>query len=228
MATQTAAGAANVVELQAQLDRFADYYNHERPHQGIGRVTPASRWHASDPAAPSASPLEHPDYAPHKPTRHNLNVAADGTIGIGRYIIHIGVAHAGRPTVVMADERWVNVYIDGLLISERHRLKLQHRRIHPLENAEAESTINAQADRYRCPATSTATDVPRSNIPVSGTDDTQNRRRHPRSGGWGAGVVLRSARTTSEEGSLMKKLLLLLVLLGAVAAAVTALRSDNA
>jgi hypothetical protein len=121
--------AANVVELQAQLDRFADYYNHERPHQGIGRVTPASRWHASDPAAPSASPLEHPDYAPHKPTRHNLNVAADGTIGIGRYIIHIGVAHAGRPTVVMADERWVNVYIDGLLI--RHSRLDPTRRYQP-------------------------------------------------------------------------------------------------
>jgi transposase InsO family protein len=108
--------AADVVELQAQLDTFADYYNHERPHQGIGRVTPASRWHASDCATPSPSPLEHPDYAPRKPTRHDLTVRADGRVGIGRYTIHIGVAHAGRSAVVMADERWVNVYIDGLLI----------------------------------------------------------------------------------------------------------------
>lgn len=117
--------AADVAELQAQLDTFADHYNDERPHQGIGRVTPASRWHASDRAEPSPDPLEHPDYAPRKPIRHDLTVSADGTIGIGYYVIHIGVAHAGRTAVVMADERWVNVYIDGLLI--RHS-RLDHTR----------------------------------------------------------------------------------------------------
>lgn len=121
--------AADVGELQAQLDRFADYYNHERPHQGIGRVTPASRWHASDRAKPSASPLEHPDYAPHKPTRHDLKVTATGMVGIGQYLIHIGVAHAGRTAVVMADERWVNVYIDGLLV--RHSRLDPTRRYQP-------------------------------------------------------------------------------------------------
>lgn len=121
--------AADLAELQAQLDTFADHYNHERPHQGIGRVTPASRWHASDRAQPSPDPLEHPDYAPHKPIRHDLTVSADGTVGIGHYAIHIGVAHAGRTAVVMADERWVNVYIDGLLI--RHSRLDPTRRYQP-------------------------------------------------------------------------------------------------
>ncbi len=121
--------AADIAELQAQLDTFADYYNNERPHQGIGRVTPASRWHASDRAEPSANPLEHPDYAPHKPTRHDLKVPATGIVGIGQYMIHIGVAHVGRTAVVMADERWVNVYIDGLLI--RHSRLDPTRRYQP-------------------------------------------------------------------------------------------------
>jgi transposase InsO family protein len=121
--------AADVAELQTQLDTFADHYNEERPHQGISRVTPASRWHASDRAQPSPGPLEHPDYAPHKPIRHDLTVRANGMVGIGQYIINIGVAHAGRTAVVMADERWFNVYIDGLLI--RHSRLDPTRRYQP-------------------------------------------------------------------------------------------------
>ena len=35
--------AADLAELQAQLDAFVDYYNHHRPHRGIGRRTPAER-----------------------------------------------------------------------------------------------------------------------------------------------------------------------------------------
>jgi hypothetical protein len=50
-------------------------------------------------------------------------------VGIGQYIIHIGVAHAGRTAVVMADERWFNVYIDGLLI--RHSRLDPTRRYQP-------------------------------------------------------------------------------------------------
>lgn len=121
--------AATIGELQAQLDTFCDYYNNQRPHQGIGRVTPASRWHRTERALPSPEPLEHPDYAPHKPTRHDLTVSANGMVGIGQYLIHIGVVHAGRAAVVMADERWVNVYIDDLLV--RHSRLDPTRRYQP-------------------------------------------------------------------------------------------------
>jgi putative transposase len=30
-------------EVEAMIDRFIDYYNHERLHQGIGFVTPVER-----------------------------------------------------------------------------------------------------------------------------------------------------------------------------------------
>jgi Transposase and inactivated derivatives len=39
--------ARDLVELQVQLDSFIDYYNRERPHRGIGRVTPCERWSAT-------------------------------------------------------------------------------------------------------------------------------------------------------------------------------------
>jgi transposase InsO family protein len=38
--------AASLADLQAQLDTFAEYYNHQRPHRGIGRRTPATAWTA--------------------------------------------------------------------------------------------------------------------------------------------------------------------------------------
>ena len=51
--------ASTIVELQAQIDEFVHVYNFERPHQGIGRITPASRWHAQDASGPALEPLAH-------------------------------------------------------------------------------------------------------------------------------------------------------------------------
>lgn len=38
-------GYADVKSLQEALDRYLAYYNHERPHQGIGGVVPADRFY---------------------------------------------------------------------------------------------------------------------------------------------------------------------------------------
>ena len=53
--------ATDLDELQARLDEFCAYYNNQRPHQGIGRVTPLSRWQASPASQPAGEPLPHPD-----------------------------------------------------------------------------------------------------------------------------------------------------------------------
>ena len=45
-------GYPDVKSLQEALDRYRGYYNHERPHQGIGGVVPADRFYAM------AKPLE--------------------------------------------------------------------------------------------------------------------------------------------------------------------------
>jgi transposase InsO family protein len=45
-------GYADVNALQGALDRYLGYYNHERPHQGIGGVVPADRFYGM------ANPLE--------------------------------------------------------------------------------------------------------------------------------------------------------------------------
>jgi len=154
--------AADVAELQAQLDTFADYYNNERPHQGIGRVTPASRWHASDRAAPSADPLEHPDYAPHTPTRHDLTVTAAARSASATTSSTSALLTPAAPAVVMADERWVNVYIDGLLV--RHS-RLDPTPLPTLRETPRRATPTTP-DKLTLPMSRDirVTDVPRQNI----------------------------------------------------------------
>jgi putative transposase len=49
--------AKTIAALQSLVDEFDRYYNHERPHQGIGGKTPAEAWAATEPApAPTAEP----------------------------------------------------------------------------------------------------------------------------------------------------------------------------
>jgi putative transposase len=52
--------AATLGELQAQIDTFDDYYNNERPHQGLpGRSTPQAAWEAT-PKAEAPQPQSEP------------------------------------------------------------------------------------------------------------------------------------------------------------------------
>jgi transposase InsO family protein len=76
--------AASLEELQAQVDRFDQIYNFERPHQSLpGRITPALAWEATPkaeaprPAARNASLL--PDGVRLTRIRDNGTVFARGT-----------------------------------------------------------------------------------------------------------------------------------------------------
>jgi transposase InsO family protein len=109
--------ARDLAELQDRLDTFVAYYNHQRPHQGIGRVTPHSRWIAT-PAATAGDPLPHP--TPRAQPRR-VTVAADGTVHIDQWTIHLGAPWIGCRAVVVLDDRYATVFVDGHLV--RH-LKL--------------------------------------------------------------------------------------------------------
>jgi transposase InsO family protein len=103
---------ADLAELQRQLDEFCHIYNHQRPHQGIGGITPISRWTATNPASPDGQPLAHPQW----PTRlHDGTVNNDGVVAINRFKIHIGAEWKGRPAHVQITGHRANVFIDGQL-----------------------------------------------------------------------------------------------------------------
>jgi transposase InsO family protein len=117
--------AADLVELQAQLDRFQTIYNEQRPHQGIGRATPMSRWRATPALGPASEPLAHPQWAS---TTTTATVDGTGMLRTHRHIFGVGVEWAGKQAVLIIDRSRANVFIDDELI--RH-YKLNNRRYQP-------------------------------------------------------------------------------------------------
>jgi transposase InsO family protein len=111
--------AADLAGLQAHLDWFIEYYNHQRPHRGIGRVTPHERWSATARIINAGIALPAPQRTP------TVVVDHQGLVRVKPWVIHIGVAHTGHTARVMLDDTHAAVFIDGLLI--RH-LELDHSR----------------------------------------------------------------------------------------------------
>lgn len=102
--------AATIDELQTQLDTFRDFYNHHRPHRGIGRKRPAQTW--AD--APKAGPAPHPLGT--VTTTHHGTVAA-GAVSVTRnWAIALGAAYNGQTTLTVITGTTCHVFIDGRLI----------------------------------------------------------------------------------------------------------------
>lgn len=113
--------AADLDELQAQLDRFARIYNLERPHQGINGAIPADRWHATPASGPASGPLAHPNYPSHT-CRSTIDAGCART---EKFKIHIGAEYDGMTATVVLDNHRANVFINDQLV--RH-LELDHTR----------------------------------------------------------------------------------------------------
>jgi transposase InsO family protein len=102
--------AADLAELQAQLDAFVDYYNHERPHRGIGRRTPAERWATTPPAINLGVALPGPAHAV------DVVVGANGVVQLSRFRIAVGSEWAGHSARVHIDRTHAAVYVDHRLV----------------------------------------------------------------------------------------------------------------
>jgi transposase InsO family protein len=102
--------ADTLTQLQTQLDTFTDHYNRQRPHRGIGRQTPWTRFAATPHCqlAPNPSPA---------PTRQTQTVVSPtGTAQLHQWHIGLGTGHAGQPATVITDGTWACVFIDGQLV----------------------------------------------------------------------------------------------------------------
>jgi transposase InsO family protein len=102
--------AADLAELQAQLDAFTAYYNHQRPHRGIGRITPADRWTATPPAINLGIALPGPTQ------QTELVVGDNGVVRLGRYRIAIGSQWRRRHARVHHDDTHAAIFIDHTLV----------------------------------------------------------------------------------------------------------------
>lgn len=102
--------AADLAELQAHIDAFVAYYNHRRPHRGIGRATPAEAWAATPPAINLGVALPGPARAT------TCTVGPNGVIQLRPYRIHLGNQWAGRTALIHHDDTHAAIYIDHQLV----------------------------------------------------------------------------------------------------------------
>jgi transposase InsO family protein len=111
--------AETIAELQTQLDAFADYYNHRRPHRSLNRQTPAGAFAARPKATPDQTG---PTIADHYRVRHDT-IDTNGTITI-RYqsrLHHIGIGrrYAAQTVLVLAHDLHIRVVTtNGELLRE--------------------------------------------------------------------------------------------------------------
>jgi transposase InsO family protein len=102
---------AGLAELQAQIDSFVDYYNHQRPHRGIGRVTPAQRWAATPPAINLGVSL------PSSAQTTTVLVDPGGKVRLGRrYRIGLGRQWSGQTARIHFDDTHAAVFIGHKLV----------------------------------------------------------------------------------------------------------------
>jgi transposase InsO family protein len=90
--------APDLPALQAQLDAFADAYNHRRPHRSLDRKTPAAAYNGR----PKAAPAQAGDAPDVRTARTGPNGTVTHRHEGRRHHIAIGRRHAGTTVVVTA------------------------------------------------------------------------------------------------------------------------------
>jgi transposase InsO family protein len=86
--------AMTLEQLQAQLDRFTDYYNTKRPHRALGRRTPSDAYTSRPKASP---PCDAVTAAPHlRVRRDRVDTSGVVTLRHNSRLHHIGVGRAHR------------------------------------------------------------------------------------------------------------------------------------
>ena len=108
---------ATLAQLQAQLDRFASYYNTMRPHRAIGRRTPAEAFAARTKAVPKLAPVTVEGH--HRVRRDRIDKTGRVTLRYRSKLLHIGIGrtHAGRRVLLLVKDLDVRVITeDGELL----------------------------------------------------------------------------------------------------------------
>lgn len=99
--------------LQELLDRFRVHYNEERPHQGIGDITPTERYRPGPTSPPPSEDLEEPVYPRGAILR---TVWRNGVVTYDRRNIGLGKRWAGLQVRIVPAGRLVHVYYGQILL----------------------------------------------------------------------------------------------------------------
>jgi transposase InsO family protein len=119
---------ASLDDAQAQLDAWVWHYNHERPHQSIGRIPPIERFQLAEPRQLPAQPLTAVEASAEPVTTRR--VSAKGTIGFATVSYKAGMWLAGQTVEVTCESGLVQIHHRGVLVAT-------HARRHPLDKQAA-------------------------------------------------------------------------------------------
>jgi hypothetical protein len=122
---------ASIGEAQSELDRWIDFYNTERPHQGIGMVSPATRFAFAQEevilpvSAEEDEPLELIELDETHARRVLRTVSGHGRISLLGFDYHVGRYLAGETVEVeIADDGLLGVFHRGVLVATHARRHL--------------------------------------------------------------------------------------------------------
>jgi transposase InsO family protein len=110
--------ASDLEQLQVLLDRFRRHYNEERPHQGIGDLTPAERYWPTPAPERKLGELTLADQGqPTYPARAILrNVSSNGMIAFQNMRIGVGRRFAGANLRLVPLGELVHIYYGSELV----------------------------------------------------------------------------------------------------------------
>lgn len=104
--------AADVAELNDQLEAFRRRYNDHRPHRALRGRTPAETFAATPKARPPERPLPAPLFCSQARVHPNGNVPAGG------YLVNVGARWAGHQVHVIRDGDHIVIYSGARLVRE--------------------------------------------------------------------------------------------------------------
>lgn len=103
--------AASIADLAQQVETYAAYYNHVRPHQALGGATPNERYASTDKAVPGEAALPPPI------TMTTVRAARNGTIALGgTERINLGQTWAHAALTVLREDLDVVIFHDNRII----------------------------------------------------------------------------------------------------------------
>jgi transposase InsO family protein len=102
---------ATLDELNALLNQFRHFYNHQRPHRALRGATPAEAFSATDKARPADHPLPAPVFV----SRHTVGETS-GKLHVAPYRINVGLRWAGHNCDVIRQGDDIAIFTGTTLI----------------------------------------------------------------------------------------------------------------
>jgi transposase InsO family protein len=109
----------SIDDAQDQLDRWVEHYNHERPHQSIGRMPPIERFQFAAATAAPATPFD--DVVSDGEAVTTRRVSTKGTISFASVQYKAGAWLAGQTVEVVCEGGLVQLHHRGVLIATHAR-----------------------------------------------------------------------------------------------------------